>query len=104
MLRMVAAGTSMSTPSETAEGCVSGSSAFSSEPRHRTAMIFELQVADLVDEESLEGGVEEGRRLEPLQVRRQLVAIDEEASEEEAAGTSKSVAKASVEEQQVELT
>lgn len=67
-------------------------------------MIFELQVTDLVDEESLKGGVEEGRRLEPLQVRRQLVAIDKEAGEEEAAGMSESADKASAEGQHGELT
>lgn len=50
-------------------------------------MILELEIANLVDEETLERGVEEGHRLEPLQIPRQLVAIDQESSEEQTATT-----------------
>jgi len=48
-------------------------------------MIPQLQITNLVDEESLKGGVEERGRLEPLKVGGQLVAVDEEPSEEKAA-------------------
>jgi len=88
MERIVAAGTSMSTPSARGRVPVSElrEKVETRRGRGRTAVVLELQVPDLVDEERLERGVEEGRRLEPLQVPRQLVLVDEEAGEQEAAG------------------
>lgn len=49
------------------------------------AMVLEGQVSHLVDEEGFKGGVEERGRLEPLEVRWEFVAVDEESSEEETA-------------------
>jgi len=49
-------------------------------------VVLELEVADLVDEQRLERGVEERGRLEPLEVPRELVLVDEQAGKEEAAG------------------
>ena len=50
-------------------------------------MILELEISHFVDEQSLERGVKERDRLEPLQVPRQLVAIDEQPGEEQTATT-----------------
>lgn len=49
-----------------------------------TSVILELEVPDFVDEKRLEGRVEERERFEPSEPSRKLVAVDEEAGEEEA--------------------
>lgn len=85
MLRMAAAGTSISTPSAKWKGPVSLGEERTKRRKRRTAVILQLQVPHLVDEESLERGMEEGEGLEPLEEPGELVAVDEEAGEEEAA-------------------
>lgn len=66
MERMVAAGTSMSTPSVST--VPTSTLLFNKRGRkERTAVILELQVPDLVDEQRLERCVEERERLEPLE-------------------------------------
>jgi hypothetical protein len=47
-------------------------------------VIFELEVPNLVDQQRLEGGVEERKGLEPAKPARQLVSVDQQARKEEA--------------------
>lgn len=48
-----------------------------------------MQVTNFVDEQSLKCGVEERPRLQPTKPGRQLVTIDEQSGEEEAAATTR---------------
>lgn len=52
---------------------------------YTVAMILEREVADLVYEQGFEGGVKEGRVLEPSRAAWKLFAIDQETSEKQTA-------------------
>lgn len=52
------------------------------------AMVLELQVAHLVHQQTLERGVEERHRLEPLQEPRKFVAVDEQTRKEQTVAVS----------------
>ena len=78
MLRIVAAGTSISTPSEnSSEVSFKSFRPLESDKGKLTSVVAKLKVADFVDDVRHERGVEEGPGFEPSEPRRQLVSVDQ---------------------------